>query len=164
VSLEDPLIFKYPVAYMSEPGGWHPNEKEIVMLRQYMMRGGFMIFDDFREAGGYGDFTNLQQIVQRALPGVKWMQMTGQEPIFDSFYKIDLSLTVNGTSSYGYSKPTYWAIYQDNNPKKRVMMIANVDNDIGESWQYSARGFDPVATTNEIYKLGINYVIYALTH
>jgi hypothetical protein len=55
-------------------------------------------------------------------------------------------------------------VYQDNDPKKRLILIANVDNDIGESWQYSATGFVPIAAANETYKLGINYVIYALTH
>ena len=44
------------------------------------------------------------------------------------------------------------------------MVIANVDNDIGDSWQWSASGFAPVSSTNEIYKLGVNYIIYALTH
>jgi hypothetical protein len=164
VSLEDPLIFRYPVSYMSEPGGWRPNAKEIAGLRAYMLKGGFMIFDDFREGGGMGEFTWLQQIVSQAIPGAKFQQMSGKEAIFDSFFKIDLKLTVNSTSSYGRSLPTYWALYQDNDPKKRLMMIANVDNDIGESWQYSASGFVPIASSNEIYKLGVNYIIYALTH
>jgi hypothetical protein len=163
VALDDPLLFRYPVAYMSEPGGWHPSDKDIVNLRAYMLKGGFMIFDDFREAGS-GDFTNLRLEVARALPGAKWLQLTGKEPIFDSFFKIDLKLAVNSTSSYGMAAPTYWAIFQDNDPKKRLMMIANVDNDIGESWQYSATGFVPIASANEMYKLGVNYVIYALTH
>ena len=44
------------------------------------------------------------------------------------------------------------------------MMIANVDNDIGESWQWSARASCRSIAANETYKLGINYVIYALTH
>jgi hypothetical protein len=44
------------------------------------------------------------------------------------------------------------------------MVIGNVDNDIGESWQWSASGFIPISASNETYKLGINYVIYALTH
>ena len=78
--------------------------------------------------------------------------------------KIDLKQTVNRLLSYGGNLPTYWGVYQDNDPKKRLMIIANVDNDIGESWEYSAMGFVPVASSNEMYKLGINYVIYALTH
>jgi hypothetical protein len=165
LSMDDPQIFKYPVSYLSEPGGWSPNEKEIAALRMYLLKGGFMIFDDFRENWrGQYDFTHLRQIMGVALPGAKWVQLTGKEPIFDSFFKIDLNAAVNSQSAYGTNPPTYWGIYQDNDPKKRLMIIANVDNDIGDSWQWSASGFAPVASTNEIYKLGVNYIIYALTH
>ena len=138
VELSDSTLFRYPVSYMSEPGGWHATDKDIASLRAYLMKGGFMIFDDFREDFRTADFTNLRYEMGRALPGAKWVQLTGNEPIFDSFFKIDLKLAVNRTSSYGANPPTYWGIYQDNDPKKRLMMIANVDNDIGESWQYSA--------------------------
>jgi hypothetical protein len=78
VTLDDPALFKYPVSYMSEPGGWHPNDKEIAGLRKYLLKGGFMIFDDFREGGGWGyDWTNLRQEMGRALPNAKWVQLTG---------------------------------------------------------------------------------------
>jgi hypothetical protein len=165
VALDDPQLFKYPVSYMSEPGGWHPNDRELAAFRAYLLKGGFMIFDDFREGWrGQYDWTNLRQVVAAALPNAKWVQLTGNEPIFDSFFKIDLKLTVNSTSSYGVNLPTYWGVYQANDPKKRLIMIANVDNDIGESWQWSASGFIPITSSNELYKLGINYVIYALTH
>jgi hypothetical protein len=164
LELRDTMLFKYPVSYMSEPGGWHPTATDIVNLRAYFLKGGFMIFDDFREDFRTADFTNLRYEIGRALPGAKWVQLTGDEPIFDAFFKIDLKQTVNRLSSYGGNLPTYWGVYQDNDPKKRLMMIANLDNDIGESWEYSAMGFVPVASSNEMYKLGINYVIYALTH
>jgi len=165
VAVDDPQLFKYPVSYMSEPGGWHPTDKELAAFRAYFLKGGFMIFDDFREGWrGQYDWTHLRQIVAAALPKAKWAQLTGNEPIFDAFFKIDLALTVNSTSSYGTNLPTYWGIYQDNDPKKRLMMIANVDNDIGESWQWSASGFIPITSSNELYKLGVNYIIYALTH
>jgi hypothetical protein len=165
VTLDDPALFKYPVSYMSEPGGWHPNEQEIAGLRKYLLKGGFMIFDDFREGGGWGyDWTNLRQEMARALPNARWVQLTGKEPIFHSFFDVDLEKAINPTSAYGPRPPTYWGIYEDNDPKKRLMVIGNVDNDVGESWQWSAAGFIPISSSNETYKLGINYVIYALTH
>ena len=58
----------------------------------------------------------------------------------------------------------YFGIYEDNDPNKRLMVIANYVNDIGESWQWSGQGWFPVAESNEAYKLGVNYLIYALTH
>jgi len=165
VAMDDPAVFKYPVSYMSEPGGWQPRDTEIAAFRAYLRKGGFMIFDDFREGwGGNYDFSNLKEIVGRALPNAKWVELTGKEPIFDSFFKIDLKAAINGTSAYGTRPPSYWGIYEDNDPKKRLMLIANVDNDIGESWEYSASGFMPIGSANELYKLGVNYVIYALTH
>ena len=165
VAMDDPAVFKYPVSYMSEPGGWHPTDGEIAGLRAYLLKGGFMIFDDFREGWrGQYDFTALRSHIGRAIPTAKWVQLTGKEPIFDSFFKIDLNAPVSGTSAYGTNLPTFWGVYQDNDPKKRLLLIANVDNDIGESWEYSAMGFIPVAAKNETFKLGINYVIYALTH
>jgi hypothetical protein len=164
VALDDPLLFKYPVTYMSEPGGWYPNEKELMAFRSYFLKGGFMIYDDFREGWRGNDWTHLREVVHAALPEAKWVQLNGSEPIFDSFFKIDLALTINSTSAYGVNKPTYWGIYEHNDPKRRLMMVANVDNDIGESWQWSATGFAPVNTYNELYKLGVNYMIYALTH
>jgi hypothetical protein len=165
VAMDDPAVFKYPVSYMSEPGGWSPTDAEIAGFRAYLLKGGFMIFDDFREGwNGQYDFSALQNHMSRAIPTAKWVQLTGTEPIFDSFFKIDLNGPISGTSAYGTRRPTFWGVYQDNDPKKRLLVIANVDNDIGESWEYSASGFVPVAAANETYKLGINYVIYALTH
>ena len=167
VKLDDPELFKYPVSYMSEPGGWHPNDKEIAGLRAYLLKGGFMIFDDFREGwNGSYDWTNLQQQMARAIPGARWIELTGSEPIFHSFFDVDMkdAVVYPSTSAYGTRPPTYWALYEHNDPKQRIMAIANVDDDIGESWQWSGTGFVPIQQGNEIFKLGINYVIYALTH
>jgi hypothetical protein len=165
LAMDDPTLFKYPVSYLSEPGGWQATDKELAAMRSYLMKGGFMIFDDFREGfRGEYDFTHLRQLFGVALPGAKWVQLTGNEAIFDSFFKIDLKAAISNTNAYGNNPPSYWGIYQDNDPKKRLMVIANVDNDIGDSWQWSASGFIPIAASNEIYKLGVNYIIYALTH
>lgn len=165
VALDDPQLFKYPVSYMSEPGGWFPNEKELAGFRSYFLKGGFMIFDDFRERRS-GDFSNLRVQVAHAFPDAKWIQLTGTEAIFDSFFKIDMKGAIEwpSESAYGADPPTYWAIYERNDPKRRMLMLANVDNDIGETWQWSGSGFVPVAQSNETFKLGVNYIIYALTH
>lgn len=165
VAIDDPALFKYPVSYMSEPGGWEPADQDLVTLRSYLLKGGFLIFDDFREAwrGDY-DWTHLQQIFAKMMPGARWVQLTGKEPIFHSFFDIDLPKTVNPTSAYGTRPPTFWAIYEDNDPAKRIMVMADVDNDIGESWQWAPQGFIPVDSKNETFKLGVNYIIYALTH
>lgn len=165
IALDDPEIFKYPVAYFSEPGGWNPTEAEILGMRAYLLKGGFIIFDDFQ---GPRDWAIFTQHMMRVLPKARLVELDGSHAIFDSFFKIDLNgmRGADGAGVYGpqRGRPTYYGIYQDNDPKKRLMTVINFNNDIGDFWQFSDEGFFPVALSNEAYKLGVNYIIYALTH
>lgn len=65
--LDDPELFKYPVAYLSEPGGWRMTDPELVALRKYINRGGFIIFDDI-EGDPNPDYRNLLVQWRRAFP------------------------------------------------------------------------------------------------
>jgi hypothetical protein len=157
LALDDPDLMKYPVAYFSEPGGWFPNDKEVLGFRNYLRKGGFVIFDDFQGPRHWANFT---QQMQRVLPGARVVQLEASHPIFDAFFKVDLSILGRTYNT----QPVYYGIYQDNDPKKRLIAIINFENDVGEFWEFSDRGFNPVPVSNEAYKLGVNYLIYALTH
>jgi hypothetical protein len=160
LALDDPELMKYPVAYLSEPGGWYPNDKEVLGLRNYLLKGGFLIVDDFDGGGMNQDWFHFVGEMRRVLPSARITEMQQTHPIFDAFFKIDLERLV----SYGTGdKPGYFGIFQDNDPRKRVMVIINFNQDMGDYWEWSDRGFSPVPT-NEAYKLGVNYLIYALTH
>ena len=67
-------------------------------------------------------------------------------------------------ASYGRDPAVFYGIYEDNDPAKRLLAIVNYNNDIGEDWEWSDAGTLPVDVTNQAYKLGVNYVIYAMTH
>jgi hypothetical protein len=155
----DPELFKYPIAYMSEPGYWLMDEDEVVGVRNYLLKGGFMIFDDFRTVEGHWD--NLENQMRRALPDAIWIQLDATSQVFHSFFEIN---DLNYLSSYGDRQPTYWGLFEDNDPTKRLMAIANRDGDMGEYWEYSDTGYAPVDLSNEAYKFGVNYFIYGLTH
>ena len=162
IALDDPELFKYPVAYFSEPGGWYPNDNEMQGLTNYLRKGGFVIFDDFDGDGMMGDYQRFVETMQRVLPEARIMDVPETHPIFDSFFKVDLRLMDRG-GGYNYGRARYLGIFKDNDPRKRIMAIINLNQDIGEYWQWSDRGFSPVPS-NEAYKLGVNYIIYALTH
>jgi len=55
-------------------------------------------------------------------------------------------------------------VFEENDPARRLLAIANYNNDIGEFWEYSDTGFAPIELSNEAYKLGVNYVVYGMTH
>jgi len=61
-------------------------------------------------------------------------------------------------------KPRYMGIFEENDPARRLIVLANHNSDLAEYWEWSASGFFPVDITNEAYALGVNYIIYGLTH
>ena len=154
-SLDDPELMNHPIAYMSEPGYWQMSDEEAAGLRTYLLKGGFIIFDDFRGR----DWWNLEEQMTRVLPEARFVQLDGAHPIFNSFFEIK---NLEFLQSYN-GQPTYWGIFEDNDPNKRLIAIANRDNDLGEYWEYSDTGMDPVDFSNEAYKFGVNYFIYGLT-
>ncbi|CAN5701775.1 hypothetical protein BH24ACI4_BH24ACI4_27640 [soil metagenome] len=155
-SLSDPELHRHPIAYMSEPGFWNMDEEEVLGLRSYLAKGGFIIFDDFR---GH-DWDNLVDQMRRAVPEGQWVQLDSTHPVFHSFFEIN---DLEYLTSYN-GMPTYWGMFEDNDQRKRLIALANRDNDLGEYWEYSDTGYAPVDLSNQAYKFGINYFIYALTH
>lgn len=154
-SLDDPELMNHPIAYMSEPGFWSLTDTEALGLRSYLQKGGFIVFDDFRN----NDWYNLEEQMKRVMPEGHFIQIDVTHPIFHSFFDIK---DLHFLTSYN-GLPTYWAMFEDNDPSKRIMAIANRDNDLGEYWEYSDTGTDPIDFTNESYKYGVNYWIYGLT-
>lgn len=156
LALDDSELYKFPFAYMAEPGFWHPSDREVEGLRNYLLKGGFVVFDDFTGVHWY----NFTEQLKRVLPDVRPIQLDVSHPIFHSFFDIE---TLAMSPMYG-PPTTFWGFFEGNDPNKRLMAIANYDNDIGEYWEYSDTGWLPIDLSNEAYKFGINYVIYALTH
>lgn len=156
LSLDDPELFKYPIAYMAEPGFWQPSEAEAKGLRDYLMKGGFFIFDDFQGRHWF----NFEQQLRRVLPQHRLVRLDVSHPIFDSFYRITTLEQYNPI--YG-AQPEYYGIFEDNDPTKRLMVIVNYNQDLSEYWEYSDVGFYPIDLSNESFKLGINYIVYALS-
>ncbi len=167
LALDDPELFKYPVAYIIEVGWWTLTDREAAALRDYIQRGGFVIVDDFKMAGwggfrGGGGWDKFEENMKRVLPGVRFYDMSATHPIFHSFFEID-SLDIV-PQAYNYGRPIFRGVYEGNDPGKRLEMIVNYNTDISQYWEWSGRGFRPIDETNEAYKLGVNYIIYGLTH
>jgi hypothetical protein len=155
-TLDDPELTKYPVAYMCEAGFWRPSEAEIAGLRNYLLKGGFIIFDDF--AGSQWD--NFLVQMRRVFPELQPMRMTPEDGVFDAFYHIT---TLNYTHPYFGVPSEFWGIYENNDREGRLLAMINFNNDLSEYWEFSDEQFFPVNMSNDAYKLGINYLVYALT-
>jgi hypothetical protein len=158
LALDDPELMRYPVAYLCEPGHWALSDAEAKGLRDYLLKGGFLIVDDFR-----GRHWNVfVEGLRRALPDARLVPLEPTNPIFDAFFRIDPTIIPPPYSAPG--PPAYYGIYENNEPSRRLMLVANYNNDIGEYWEWSDTGFLPIDLSNDAYKLGVNYVVYGMTH
>jgi hypothetical protein len=157
-TFDDPELLKYPVAYLSEPGYWIPSDSEAEGLRTYLAKGGFLIVDDFMR----GEWYNFERQIRRALPDARIDRLTVEHPVFDSFFhleSLDMSYPHNR-----FLKAEFLGIHENNDPGKRLMVVINYNNDIGDYMEWSDDNFWPVNITNDAYKLAINYIIYGMTH
>jgi uncharacterized protein DUF4159 len=156
--LDDPELFRFPLIYISEPGFWTMSDAEARGLRAYLLKGGFAIFDDFERER---EWDNFAAQMRRVLPEHQPIEIGIGHPIFHSFFDIR---NIDIPHPLVPVRPKYYGIFEDNAPTGRMMAIVNYNNDLAEYWEWSGTGLFPVDTSNEAYKFGVNYVVYAMTH
>lgn len=160
LTLDDPGIFRYPILYIVEVGFWDPTDEEVAALGEYLLKGGFLIVDDTRDERGH-EYASFAHHMERALPGLALRPLEPDHEIFDSFFGIDPRTVI---PPYGPRNPEWYGIFEDDDPNGRLMVVFNFNNDLSEYWEFSERGYYPIDLSNEAYKLGVNYIVYAVTH
>ena len=159
LTLDDPDLFKYPIALMWEPGFWTLTDREAVSFRAYLLKGGFAIFEDF---DGTTQWANFEAQMRRVLPEGRLMRLDSSHQIFNAFFPIeDIDAIVHPMS---HIRPSYYGIFEDNDPSRRLIVVANYDNDVPEYWERSGQRLFPFHASDEAYKLGVNYMMYGLSH
>jgi hypothetical protein len=157
LDLEDPEIFRHPILYMWEPGFWRISETGAANLRDYMLKGGFVVFDDFEAE----QWINFEAQFRRALPDAEFIKLDTSHPMFHAFFDMHV---LNLPHPSVRVEPAFFGVFENHDPSGRMMALVCFNSDVAEYWEWSDRGLFPVDTTNDAYKLGINFVIYALTH
>ena len=154
--LDDPELLNFPIAYLSEPGFWSATDAEIRGLREYLLKGGFLIVDDFEAEQWY----NFAEQMARAIPEYKPIEIDGTHAIFDRFFRVSNPYVPHPLVRV---TPRFYGYFEENDPEKRMIAMVNFNSDLAEYWEWSGTGFAPVDLENEAYKLGVNYLIYGLT-
>jgi len=166
-TFDDPELFKFPVAYLTEPGYWYPTDEEVIGLRNYLAKGGFLIVDDFYDPYNHfgPEWTTFETGIRRVLPDARIDELNISHPVFNSFFEIK-SLEVPYPGRWGERglMGEFYGIHENNDPSERLMVVINYNMDIGDYMEWSATNSYNPLPTNEAYKFGINYVLYGLTH
>jgi hypothetical protein len=169
LTLEDPELMNHPWIYIVEPGNLRLKEAEVPILREYLLRGGTLTFDDFH---GPFEWANAEREMKRVFPDRKIVDLPKEHPIFHCFYKmVDGFPQTPGLGSFlqgrTWEKGGYVAalraIEDDNG---RAMVLFNWNVDMGDGWEWSNATEYPgyVKYTAMAYRMEINEIIYSLTH
>lgn len=165
LSLKDKRIFEYPFLYLCEPGFWTMDDTEVENLRKYLNRGGFILFDDFRDAvgGRYGgrgkrEWNNFYRQLKKSFPDKEIVQVEPDHKIWSIYYDIDPIAAPSLVSPRG-GEDEYYAMYDD---KGRMMVFVCYNQDIGDGWEWPNRNLNQASTIS--FQMGINFIIYALSH
>ncbi len=160
MSFGDPEMFKHPVIYLVEPGYWNLSEHEALQLRNYLLKGGFLIVDDFPRTQ-WGQFeVNMTKV----FPDLLFQELTVDHEIFHSFFEIP-SLDIMPPAYNLGGVPMYFGLFEENDIKKRMYVMVNYQQDISEYWEASASGTRLLDEgTNQAFKFGVNQFIYGILH
>lgn len=162
----DEGLFDYPWIYAVEVGRWHLDEREAGRLREYLLRGGFLMVDDFHGEYEWAGFTDS---LHRVFPDRPVVEIPESDPILHTLYDLDQRIQVPGIQ-YLWSGSTFerdghtphWrGVYDDDG---RLMVAINFNMDLGDAWEHADLPEYPENMTALAYRFAVNYVIYAMTH
>jgi len=162
----DDRIFDYPILYAVEPGFMELSTEQAARLREYIMRGGFIFWDDF---WGEYEWENVQQQIGKIDPEFEIQDLPLSHPIFHSYLDVEEVVQVPNiynaqrgvTSEKGGIVPHYMGVV---NKKGRVVGFISRNCDMGDAWEWINDPSYPVKYGLPAYKVGINVVIYAMSH
>lgn len=167
VSLADDALFDYPVIYAVKVGYWYLNDAEIERLRAYLERGGFLIVDDFH---GPDEWEQFAFSMRKVLPDRPIVDIPDEHVIFHVLYDLDDRWQIPGRNSvysgvtweHPLGIPEHWrGVFDDDG---RIMVAINFNMDLGDAWEHADDAFYPEPSTALAYRIGINYLVYSMTH
>lgn len=159
-------VYNWPVMYAVEPGHWLLPDDEAKQLREYLLRGGFLMVDDFHGEREWAIFTAS---LNRVFPDRPVVDIPDKDPIFHTLYDIDEKFQVPGaqyfetglTYEHEGKVPHWRGVYDD---KGRIMVAICHNMDLGDAWEHSDEARYKEKWASLAYRIAMNYFIYDLTH
>jgi hypothetical protein len=165
VNLDDgDEVYNWPWLYAVQVGEWGLTDAQCKKLRDYLLRGGFFMADDFH---GSEEQAYFEKTMRMVFPDRPIVDIPDNDPIFHTVFDLDERYQVPGAEhlSTGYKKdgrvPRWRGIYDD---KGHIMVAISQNSDLGDSWEWLNRSSYPLRYSDLGIRIGVNYVVYAMTH
>jgi Domain of unknown function (DUF4159) len=159
-------LYNWPWVYVEDGGGWQMTTAQAARLREYFNRGGFMMVDD-----SHGDYEweNFLKGIRMVFPDRKIEDVAEDDPLFHVIYDLDDRFQIPGTR-YIWGRRRYtadsavakWRAIRDE--KGRIVVAICHNSDVGDAWEWADSPNYPENAASLAYRIGINYIIYGMTH
>jgi len=171
IELNDEALFDYPWLFAQQAGRWRISDLDAIRLGEYLLRGGFLLVDDIH---GPNDWSTFAQAMHRALPNFIIEDISPDDSMINILYDLDKSIQIPGRRHIMQNdgqgqvdirmpySPHKWRGIKDSDG--RWMVAINYNMDMGDSWEHANDPYYPLDMTSLGYRLGMNYVLYAMTH
>ncbi len=167
VRLDDPELRRYPFLYAVEVGYMALTDAEVRGLRDYLLAGGFLVVDDF---WGTTEWRTFEREIRRVLPGRPIVEIPLDHPLLHAFYDIRelrqvpnvyLGRAGGRTWERDGFVPALLGIFDDD---ERLLVAINWNTDLGDAWEWAEDPFYPLPLANFAYQLGVNLIVYGMSH
>jgi hypothetical protein len=166
VDLDSDEVYKWPWIYAVEVGHWELNDEQCRKLRDYLLRGGFLMVDDFH---GTFEWDVFIASMKRVFPDRAIVELENRDAIFHVLYDLDGRFQVPGaqflrsgrTYEHDGVEPRWRGIYDD---KGRIVVAICHNMDLGDAWEWADSPSYPERYASLAYRIGVNYIIYSMTH
>jgi hypothetical protein len=166
----DEALFDYPWLFAQQVGRWYLSEAEAAQLREYLLRGGFLVADDFH---GPVQWQVFHESIRRVFPDREIVDLADDDPLLHVLYDISERTQIPGRRHLRRGPggeirvvpeggPPIWRGIHDD--AGRLMVVMNFNMDMGDSWEHADDPVYPQPMTALGYRFGINYILYAMTH
>ncbi len=165
INLGDGDVYDWPWLYAVRPGEWKLTSAQPQVLREYLLRGGFFMADDF---WGTSEWAVFMQSLRQVFPDRVVVDVPNQDQLFHSVYDLDDRYQVPGAWGLygrGYQndgdKPFWRGVYDE---KGRLLVAIVFNSDLGDSWEYADDPEYPEKYSALGIRIAVNYIMYAMTH
>jgi len=168
IDLDDGDVYDWPWLYGVEVGHWNLTATQARTLREFIDRGGFFMCDDFHGAIEWDVFVSS---MRKVFPDRPIVEIDNSDAIFHTIYDLHKRYQVPGAlyleTGLTYEKgetgktPHFRAVYDDHG---RIVAVMCHNMDLGDSWEHADNPEYPARFSDLGIRIGVNYIVYAMTH
>jgi hypothetical protein len=153
VSLSEETLFRYPFLFLTGHGNIVITSKEVENLRKHLTHGGFLYADD-----DYGMDKYFRREMKKVFPEKEFVELPFDHPMYHILYEFPTGPPK--IHKHDSKPPKGYALFHEG----RIIVFYTYESNVSDGWADPNVHKDPEEKREKAFQMGVNIVLYALTH